>query len=46
MSESRHKIDCRRARELLSRQMDARLEPGELALLKIHLAVCDFCVRV
>ncbi len=44
MPEPRDKIDCRRAHELLSRRMDAPLEPAEVARLKVHLAICDFCV--
>ena len=39
-------IDCKHAHELLSRQMDAPLEPAEVVRLKVHLAICDFCVQV
>jgi len=40
------KIDCRKAHELLSRQLDASLDPAEKSRLALHLAICDFCVRV
>ena len=46
MAEPDDSIDCRRAHELLSRQMDAPLAPAEWALLTAHLLICDFCVRV
>ena len=46
MPEPSEKIDCQRAHELLSQRMDVPLEPAELARLKLHLAICDFCVRL
>jgi len=46
MSDRRALIDCRRAHELLSQQMDAPLRLADRVRLKVHLAVCSFCVRV
>lgn len=46
MTEPADEIDCRRAHELLSRRMDGPLEPAAQLRLKLHLAVCEWCVRV
>jgi len=46
LADPREMIDCKHAHELLSRQMDAPLEPAEVVRLKVHLAICDFCVQV
>lgn len=46
MPDSTEKIDCQRAHELLSQRMDVPLEPAEAARLRLHLAICDFCVRL
>ena len=46
MADPDESIDCRRAHELLSRQMDAPLTPAEWALLRAHLVICDLCVLV
>jgi len=46
MTDPADRIDCRRAHELLSRQLDEPLEPAALVRLKLHLAVCTWCVRV
>ncbi|GAA5174250.1 hypothetical protein GCM10025771_03540 [Niveibacterium umoris] len=36
-------ISCKKATELLSRQMDADLKLRERIGLKFHLAMCDGC---
>ena len=40
------KIECRRAHQLLSQQMDAPLSPVDRARLELHLAVCGLCTLV
>ncbi|MDX2146987.1 MAG: hypothetical protein SFZ23_05645 [Planctomycetota bacterium] len=36
-------MSCREHAELLSRQLDQRLEPGQALGLKLHLCVCRGC---
>jgi hypothetical protein len=39
-------LSCKEATQLASQRMDRRLGFGERVGLRIHLAICDGCVRV
>ena len=36
-------ISCKRAAELISKQLDEPLSVKEEVLLKVHLFICEFC---
>jgi Putative zinc-finger len=40
------RITCRQAHVLLSERQDRKLGALEVARLRLHLSVCDFCSRV
>lgn len=42
-SENKIMISCKRATELISKEMEEELSFGEKCLLNIHLYICEFC---